>query len=864
MSAEQQNHKTIVLGSEATPLPVWDPQTGLTGALASADSGIAFYTLNTQRDADEIYADLMRNLPSRSMLPHLIHELTERDPNRVDWEKHSFLCGYMGPPSIGKSYMIKTIGRLVHPRGCLYLNCKDIDMGTLFCETVFDTSGANREKASIDAKILQGNEGGEGLSEASLTMLRNALGEAFVEEVRDGKTLISIDWNGIQVKGATPEEQAYQKQIIRETISQVCQNENIVMQAEMGQIGITTRDGIAIRAADPKSADYGRPVLLDEINRAKPGTLQKLYEFFAMLSDPKVENFTVTGGENRPFTFNRRDLPVSYRMNFTGNPAGRAMGSADMDRPLISRFGVELDIRTVPDPALYDYSDRIAGSLTGVPLTQLYYSARPYFDANPEKLSEIALRVRTHGLSEAKKRNIPEEELINIRDAYRIMQLSEQLAEFFNSLKSVMDPESPAYRGGRMNLSQEYESYLQGLEVDLRLVSKLLEKASVVMPRVMQPGVVDYTAAFSKAAEKKKTNELSLDDRLADRGQRLESYLMQWLHDVLIPADAQTRGINRAECVKVLKLATNVAAHCGIGKLPLKESLPGGIERIGDLYDYDRLSSPTEQHKVLRDLMVDVLRQSNAFLPNNADDVLSVADVEKAVAQAAATDTVPAVMVVGSDSKAPFKAVLASNGDEASAESPLVSKEAFLTALAIPELRAKTVSGLWNPAMLEDESLEPSDEAFKIAANASESGFAVTTVMVNNGLKDESVHIFRAAPTATAPEKVVVVSSSLDKRLQSLLKSGGVTFVDFNDINAATAVNEAVNDSMNGRNMGTAAENLSSAFLMRNGEAGTEAEYAGKSLGELMILKKVVPASAPLLITTSPAAKKPAVKSPKA
>ena len=80
-----------------------------------------------------------------------------------------------------------------------------------------------------------------------------------------------------------------------------------------------------IRGADPNSADFGRPILLDEINRAKPGTLQKLYEFFAMLSDPKVEQFQVVGGENRPFTFRRSDLPVSYRMNFTGNPSTRAI-----------------------------------------------------------------------------------------------------------------------------------------------------------------------------------------------------------------------------------------------------------------------------------------------------------------------------------------------------------------------------------------------------------------------------------------------------------------------------------------------------------------------------------------------------------
>ena len=870
MKPDTSKYKQIILGAESTPLPVWDPQLGTTGALAGPLSGIALHTLRTDQNgipaAEYIYAELMRNLPSRSMLPHLLHELMERDPNRVDWDKHSFLCGYMGPPSIGKSFMIKTLDRLAHPRGCLYLNCKDIDMGTIFVETVFDTNAANREKASIDAKILQGNQGGDGLSAESLRMLRNALGDAFTEEKRGEKTLVSIDWNGIQVKGNTPEEQNYQKQIIREAISQVCEKEGIVIKSDLGQIGITTRDGIAIRAADPKSADYGRPVLLDEINRAKPGTLQKLYEFFAMLSDPKVDRFHVTGGENRPFTFRREDLPVSYRMNFTGNPSTRGMGSADMDRPLISRFGVELDIRTVPDPALHDYADRIAQTLTGVPLMQIYYSGRPYFDANPEKLAETAKMFRLRGLTEDQKKNVPEEELLNISQAFKTIQLSEQLAEFFASLKSVFNPESQLYRGSNFSLSQEYESYLQGVEIDLRLVSKILEKASVVTPRVLQPDVIDFSSAFSNAAEKKTANAVEFEDRLADRGRRLEEYVQQWLHQVLVPADAQTRGIKPEECNKVLRLARTLAAHCGIGDLKLKESPRGGILRISQLYDFNKLDDPNEQHKLLRDLMVEavrhnheILRKSDATLqplPANADDIITVADVQKAVKVAASLTAPHGVLAAGVDpvhfSANPFVPVKTS--EEAGSSSNLVSRDAFLTALAIPELREKSINGLWDKAMLKLPHIEPSDEAAKIAANASSSGFAVTTVTVANGGKEETLHILRAAPEGDKAESLVVVSSGLDKRLQALLKSGGVTYVDHNDINSARMVNAVINDRLSDNPaQEKVRRNLSAAFLMRNGAAGEEAQFLDKTPGELLTNMKSLTASAPLRITAEEA-----------
>lgn len=855
MKPKEKGHKKIVLGAGNTPLPVWDPQTGATGALSGPDSGITLYTTREDQNgipvAEHIYADLMRNLPSRSMLPHLMHELMERDPGRVDWDKHSFLCGYMGPPSIGKSYMIKTLGRLTHPRGNLYLNCKDIDMGTIFCETVFDTSGANREKAAIDAKLLQGNQGGVGLSESSLQMLRNSLGDAYVEEQRDGKTLISIDWNGIQVKGKTPEEQNYQKQVIREAISQVCQNEGIVMTADAGQIGITTRDGIAIRAADPNSADYGRPILLDELNRAKPGTLQKLYEFFAMLSDPKVDKLQVVGGENRPFTFYRKDLPVSYRMNFTGNPAGRAMGSADMDRPLISRFGVELDIRTVPDPALHDYADRLSQTLTGVPLTQIYYSARPYFDAHPEKLVETARNFRLAGLTDAEKKNVPEEEMLNIAIAPRIIQLSEQLAEYFSNIKHVFNPESQLYRGGKVSLGQEYESYLQGVEIDLRLVTKIIEKASVVPPRMLQPAMVDYSGAFNKAAVP--TDGPDLEERLADRGRRLEAYLLQWMHQVIVPADAQTRGIKADECQKVLRLAKTIAAHSGVGEIRLKESARGGIERIGDLYDYNKLNQPEERIKALRDLMVEDLRKTNAGLSDDNEKVIPAADVSRAVKQLAAIDisAKPAIFVANDNAATfganPFAAVLTS---ESGTAEKLAARDGFLQALSVPELRQKTLQGLWDKSVIDALGLEANDEAVKLATKTSASGLGVTTLLTTHNGKDEALHVFHAPAEGERPERVVVVGGAADKRLKALLKSSGVTYVDSNDITAATAVNDAVEDALVGKaDKDRLRQGLTAAFLLRNGKVGEEMEHAAKTPGEVMVASSTLQPVAPTRAT---------------
>jgi hypothetical protein len=440
---------------------------GMMSALASEAQKIIFHTSHEDQsrsgsskivsDSDRItvqdraYTQLMHLLPTRSMLPYLRDELVERDPTRVNWTNHSYLSGYEGAPSIGKSFMIKTLGKLSHPKGALYLHCRGVDLGTAFCETVFDTSSANKEKAALDAKIRQGNINSKnGLNQRSLEILKHALGDAYSEEKRGTHTVVNIDWNGIKVKGRNVQEQEFEAQSLRETLKQVCKAEGIAVTSDLGSIGITTRDGIAIRAADPNSPDYGRPILLDEFNLAEEGTETKLTEFFAMLSDSKVDKLEVTGGQNRSFTFYRNSLPPTYRVNFTSNQDTAKTRRNSLDAALMSRFGIELDVKTVPDPSLQDFADRIAQALTGVPLAQIYYSAQEQFDKNPELFTKILTEYRKgeypeydekgnltrvrHALTDNEKALIPEEELLNIRNAKKILQMSEQLAEFFGGL----------------------------------------------------------------------------------------------------------------------------------------------------------------------------------------------------------------------------------------------------------------------------------------------------------------------------------------------------------------------------------------------------------------------------------------------
>ena len=879
------DHYTRVrMGTAAMPLPDWSPQTGRVGVLKGPDHVINFYTERQHIsrsghpegpvDKDDkidirlrVYADLMRNLPSRTMLPHLKHELIERDPSRVDWKNHSFICGYMGAPSIGKSYMIKTLGKLVHPRGALYLNCKNKDMNILFSETVFDTRAANREKAAIDARIASGNKGNRGLSQDNIERLRHVLGDAFHEEVNaDGLNQIKIDWNAIHVAGETIEEQKHHREVLGETLIQVCEEENIPIKGDLSQIGITTRDGIAVRAADPKSADYGRPILLDEINRAKPGTLQSLYEYFALLADPKVPKLQVTGGENRPFVFERDKLPPSYRLNFTGNPNVRGMGSASLDRPLWSRFGIELDIRTVPDAEQSAFADRIAAALTGVPLMQLYYSNKEHFDDHPHDLVAVAKKYQRMGktdqeLAALENNEGAKERTFNIENAYKIARISEQMADFFSDLKSTLDPESSVHSGGGVRYSAEYETYLESIEVDLRLVTKLLEKSGVIIPEPEQHQIDNFSAFLENIGDLTHEDNLAemelrpdLEARIEKRGDRLERYLMDWMRRVVVPADAGTRNIPIEECEKLLETCLRVAANNGIGDPRLREAKKGGVPSLKKLYNFDPLSQPKARFELLSELLSE-LKQ------NSANDNIAPDELRKTVTEHLRSknndspeqikeqikDQVKKFPVINIGSGGGDLIVEAAVNDTIETKRPgdilshkpdLIPLESFLLTMAQPEFKRSTLEHLWNENLIDSMSLEPQDEALQMLTGQSESGVAISTVGVEHHGETVSVHIIKLPDDAT-----IVVSPDLDERIANMLSSADIIHLSPQDEDAASFIDQIIEDALVDRpGADQIKTSMRSAFIVRNQYISDHYpavdkgdQYTRKTIGQLLV-----------------------------
>lgn len=828
--------KKVYFGLEETPIPAGYNKNGEFETLASEDSALEFKTLRSDVEdipvGERLYFEMMRNLPSRSVLPYFVNELSRGDSNRTDHDQQSYISGFIGAPSIGKSFAYKTLGKMTHPKGALMLNCKDVDMGSIFCETVFDTSAADAEKAGIDAKIMLGNKNpGQGLKPESIELLRNALGKAFSEEDRDGKKVYSIDWNGIQVKGDTFEEQNYQKQVVASCLTQVCQQEGIKTNNGAQSIGITTRDGIAIRVLDPNSPDYGRRLLLDEINRCKPSTMQKLYEYAAMLADPNVETCEVIGGGNRPVTLRRSAFPPTFRVNFTGNPAIEGMGSDDMDSPFISRLGNELDLMNLPDPTEKDIADRIAGKLTGVPLMQMYYAYEDDFKNDPEAFTETMMAFRKGGLTKKEQAAIPEEQLINIRNAKNTMQVAEQMSEFFAEIRQLTNPNSSLYKQSGLQLSQEYEAYLNSLEIDLRLVTKFMENASVEKPKpVTKPKLGKLMGKLGKQRESTEAKKPDMKERLATRGDRLEEYIEGWMERIFMPGHGETLGIQHDEMKEMYDIAKKIAANHGIGDPILVEGKISGAKRIKDLYNADVSMLPDKQTDVIRNELADLLEKKHGIKLENPEEALptfainaALARVKEAANKEPENAQVRSIHVLNdnADTVADTPIVEAVLTDASVAEMPepkdLAPHDTFMGALAIPVLSDANIKALWNHSLSAMEALDPDDETVKIAENRSETGIGLTTLLTNDKGEAVVTHVLTDAPN----KRTVIISEDVDKKVQDMFARNGITYIDRKDPKAADKINKEIEFMTVSRpNPQEVMECMQGALMLRDASAG--------------------------------------------
>lgn len=785
--------KNLIIGDAMHPLPVAYRQNGdLKMSLFNINQTEISFPTSRDIDDDYVYGELMRNLPTRSMLPYFRDVLINNDPNRTPAQSKSYVQCFLGAPSVGKSFMFKQMGKLTHQDGCLFKNCTDIDAGSLFYETVFDSSSAQKEKDAIDAKILQGNiDPQKGLSENSRRILKDVLGpEVYSEENRNGKLIVAIDWNAIKSKTQDPEREV---RVLNQMIKQVCNDEGIVFDSSAAGVGITTIDGPIIRALkDPNHPDYGRPVLVDEWNRCKPGTDEKLLEFISFLSDEKVSEITLPGGGGKEYTFKRSDLPDGFMLYATGNKNREGMGFAhSLSKPQISRLGHELDVKTVPDPTVTDFTDRIMQCMTGVPVGQIF-AADSKCETDGKYFVRVLEYIRKVGLTKEQIERIPMKEMLNIQHVDRVIDVAQSLATVLHAMYRVIND----ITSEDSTFNEKYKSYLkEEAVIDFRYISKFLSKAEVVRPKPKHAVAGGFDAILNAKNNKSspERNAEKLDptyQALMERGTNLEAYLADAIYNIFLPVDLESMALTPKELSEVKEVYNqilDVAKKENFGFASREQS----SQTVGAKYNLKDIELPMLKYRKIKNIISASIRRTYPELPAFDTSLISDKQIElmaRKVSEHQETvvllnnnlDQLPDELIQSAGLKeySPFT----SNSEED--ENPeLVDLQQFLESFQIKEMYERNINVMWSAASQRElnnlkGSSQISDRVFNIMSGKNQTPIRTTILELNDG--GENVPVCALFRNISPQQTMFIVNAEVDSGLKDGLEECGVYVVDKN------------------------------------------------------------------------------------
>ena len=527
------------LGTPEYPIPVMSKEGDITW-LASDEDAIFIPTMRTE-STDKIYGRLIREVVTDPCMMESMTEILLRlDKTRTPPESKSFSYTVQGDPGNGKTYLVKQIASLVHPKGAFVVDCNSIkNTDELFKITSFSVDQARKQKI-IDAHFKEiSRQEGKTVAEATLEYCRDMFGDQNVSiETREDKQIVSIDWNAIQ-EDATFIERACDK---------ILELEGISYQQDTNSVGFVTTNGPLLQALiDPDSPDFGRPILLDESNRAPE--VDAWLQIEAFLSEPGARRLRLPGADDREYVINREDIPDNFMCLSTCNVATEDMGlsAKEMSKPMISRKGMGIDIFHIPSATKEDFISRTLKHLTGVPAYHFYSQAPSFFDSHPEELARILMHARKVGLTKEEEKLIPQEEIHNIKHIDRTLKAAMSYGTLLFETNQLIQKLSTDE-----SLPEQYLDYLRSEAiVDLRYAFKVYQHSKIASPKTESKS--SSASVFAKIGVKEdmqeqaeivhetiKRSKKRETQQLLHMGTQLDRELGAKLFTMLIPANVRT------------------------------------------------------------------------------------------------------------------------------------------------------------------------------------------------------------------------------------------------------------------------------------------------------------------------------------
>ncbi|MCB9990574.1 MAG: hypothetical protein H6867_04230 [Rhodospirillales bacterium] len=774
--------------------------------------------VTSERDLDEVEGRLLRDMPTPEMLPLFFKVMSAIDPQN---KRRAMLL--IGAPGAGKTFLGELAGNVSHEKGSITIDCTGMSLYELFFETVLDFNGDKSFYNALNAKIekynaLVGDKDAQDkvLNPLSVDTMKRALGEAFSQD--SGK--ICIDWSRVKHahrdKDGELMDSAESTRIAREGLDLIREKEGLSSGAG-NALGMATQAGPAWQAYKE-----GRVLILDELNRAKRGTFGILHRWMQFMigeipscriRNPLKEKGDQTQAE---LFFTRDEMGAGCYVFGTSNKLEDSDEVLELPEALSSRLVPE----EVPKATLRGWQHRLCQILTGLPVSTIYEAQRDVWDQDPEAFGQQLLEWRM----QREDREVPEHQMNMLRRWKDVLQATQHLAEFLDSAAKVVDPDSDWHKAGTLQqlLDDISESFKKEVSVDFRKINYFIDRAFQAKPYVRPPKTENGPEIVPLIGEMDMPE--TQDDIRHKLGTHMTYVIMDWIIGV-----SEDRG--KSDLGNQLM---RIAADCALIDPQLVEGMPTTRRTVAELLDENPYDSPDADIRLalVRNLMCDYLRSTHDEVRMDNESVMPLSAVRRAIEAVAGQEGGLLVFNddLGSAIEAPIQKAssvdMTPAGDEGKVDSSmapsadrLLSKYALLATLAAPKLRDHNLKGLWNDALSQSGVTDqgPEDlnqDSLAIAENRSDSGMAVTTVMVRDdaGAAETALHVIW---NKELDRVLVVGEGDISASLKRAFNDARVAYVDRAHEDAEKVLHKGL-----GFVMGDSAlrheESMRKAFRMRN------------------------------------------------
>lgn len=758
----------VFIGTQDYPFPYVD-ETGKIKLLCDDDMYVKLPTLFEGKAEDiqaKVTGTMWRNMPVRGRLNSFLTGLRRRSSN-IDADqrvnntfKNRSRCVYTeGNPGSGKTQKAKAMGKMVAPQGAIYVNCKDLDLKSLVVKTILDTSNIDVEKNAIDARIKMYNKGEESaLSPEGIKLLEKMFEDAFSRDA-DGK--ISLDWTA--ARNNTEYTSSDRDREFISLLQQFCKREGIDYSSKINSIGFVEKDGPLVEALES-----GRPIILDEINRAK--NQDYLLPYLDFLNG-NYESMTIEAANGRVIDLNKRDIPDTFMLEAIGNPETAEMGIKEkMSQPLKDRFHIEY----VEDFTAEDFTDMFCSYMTGVPIAIVKEGLKIKSD---KELAETCRVLRTMGLSQSEISALPPDQMMYIDNAGQFLEAAEVVGKSLYELYSLKKMCDNSTECEDIKLRQ----HIKEQPFSFRLIEDIVNRMRSYVP---ERGNKLKSNPFLKAAMtySRPKGENTLQMRMSNQGEALEQAIIAVTKEMFSCAEADPKlGAG------ILGAANNILAMNGIGEERYTEAKALNSKRLKNMFSFSQKRRASDEAMNIQEMICSMIRENHDVGNKSNNELIDALVVESFLADIRENpleknNVIGKIYTINTDpntnNQTPFMENTVIEGMNMVPQpdvAHIVSAEEFFATMAINGLSENNMKTMW-PSMfsiVEEERKSIDQSILDVLSGKSKQ------VMYNSFvMKDKQNHktVFDVIHLPRTGETLVV--GEIDRVTAARLKTKNITFIE--------------------------------------------------------------------------------------